>query len=129
VWQHVAVPFFEGGDRLPALDPGLGSWYLPLVTLALELGHAVWIYRAGGTWPAAWANLALTLLLAVPTIVLLLDGSIFDPELATHFTWDAEIVEKVLRGIAVGVGLVSSRTRASAPDTPGPRPCRAAAGC
>ncbi|WP_146825922.1 hypothetical protein [Aeromicrobium flavum] len=110
VWQHVSPPFVEDGDRLAVLDPDLWSWYLPLVlvTLALELAHAVWVYRRGWTWPAAWANLGLTLLFAVPTIALLLDGSIVNPELVAHFDWDPAVVEQVLRGIAVGVGLVSA---------------------
>ena len=90
-------------------DPQLWSWYLPLVlvTLALELGHALWIHRTGWTWPAAWANLALTLLFAVPTIVLLLDGALVNPDLVAYLEWDRDITQKAMNGIAAGVGLVS----------------------
>lgn len=110
VWQQVSSPIVEGGDTIAAIDPELWSWYLPLVlvTLALELAHAVWVYRGGWTWPAAWAHLGLTLLFAVPTILLLLDGSIVNPELVAHFDWDGPLVDRVLRGIAVGVALVSA---------------------
>lgn len=109
VWQHFGSPFFADGERIPMADPDLWSWYLPLVllTLALELGHLLWIHRTGWTWPAAWANLVLTLLFAVPTIVLLLDGAIVNPDLVTHLGWDADVTQKAMNGIAVGVGLVS----------------------
>ncbi|SKB06303.1 HAAS signaling domain-containing protein [Aeromicrobium choanae] len=109
IWQHVGSPFFADGERIPMADPDLWSWYLPLVlvTLGLELLHLLWVYRAGWTWPAAWANLALTLLFAVPTIVLLLDGAIVNPDLVAHLGWDAGITQKAMNGIAAGVGLVS----------------------
>lgn len=109
IWQHFGSPFFDDGERIPMADPELWSWYLPLVlvTLALELVHLVWIHRAGYTWAAAWANLGLALLFAVPTIALLLDGSIVNPELVAHLDWDPDTLDTVLRGIAVGVGLVT----------------------
>lgn len=109
VWQHVASPFFDDGERIPMADPALWSWYLPLVlvTLALELGHAVWIHRTGWTWPAAWTNLALAALFAVPTIVLLLDGAIVNPDLVAHLEWDADVTQQAMNAVAIGVGLVS----------------------
>lgn len=109
IWQHFGSPFFKDGERIPMADPDLWSWYLPLVlvTLVLELVHLVWIHRTGYTWAAAWANLGLALLFAVPTIALLLDGSIVNPELVAHLDWDADTLDTVLRGIAVGVGLVT----------------------
>lgn len=110
VWQHVGSPFSEGGEQIPMADPDLWSWYLPLVllTLALELGHLLWIHRTGWTWSAAWANLALTLLFAVPTIALLLDGALVNPALVTHLEWDADITQQVMNWIAVGIALVSA---------------------
>jgi len=110
VWQHVRSPFFEDGERIPLADPDLWSWYLPLVltTLALELGHALWLHRSGWTWPAAWANLALSLAFAVPTIWLLLDGALVNPDLVAHLGWDPDITQKSMNAIAAGVGLVSA---------------------
>lgn len=108
VWQHVRPPSLDG-ERLPLADPDLWSWYLPLVllTLALELVHLLWIHRTGWTWPAAWANLALTLAFAVPTIVLLLDGALVNPDLVAHLEWDAGVTQDVMNAVAAGIALVS----------------------
>lgn len=108
LWQHFGSPFFEDGERIPMADPDLWSWYLPLVlaTLALEAVHLWWIHRTGWTWPAAWANLAITALFTVPTVVLLLQGSIINPDLSVHLGWDPEIQDNVSRGIAVAFGLL-----------------------
>ncbi|MCL3837850.1 hypothetical protein [Aeromicrobium duanguangcaii] len=108
VWQQVRPPSIDG-ERLPLADPDLWSWYLPLllVVLALEVGHALWIHRAGWTGVTATANLALSLLFAIPTIVLLLDGSLVNPELVAHLDWDSEIVRQVSKGSAFVIALVS----------------------
>lgn len=108
LWQHFGSPFVEDGERIPMADPVLWDWYLPLVlvTLALEALHLAWIHVTGWTWPAAWANLAITALFTVPTVVLLLQGAIVNPDLATHFGWDPQIQANVERGVAVGFGLI-----------------------
>lgn len=108
IWQHVASPFFDDGERIPIADPALWNWYLPLVllTLVLEGAHLAWIHRTGWTWPAAWANAAVNLVFTVPTVVLLLEGTMVNPDLVTHLGWDPEIVDNVLRGTAVGLALL-----------------------
>lgn len=108
LWQHFGSPFREDGERIPMADPALWSWYLPLVllTLVLEGVHLAWVHRSGWTWPVAWANVVVNLLFTVPTLVLLLDGTILNPDLVALLDWDREVVDQVLRAIAVGVGLV-----------------------
>lgn len=108
VWQHVGSPFVENGERIPMADPDLWSWYLPLVlvTLAMEAGHLVWVHRTGWTWSAAWANLVVTALFTIPTVVLLLQNALLNPELTAHLGWEVDAQAKVLRAIAVGTGLV-----------------------
>lgn len=110
VWQHVGSPFFEDGERIAMADPSLWSWYLPLVlvVLALELGHALWLYRTGWTWATAWANLALGLLFAVPTIIVLLRDEMINPQLVAHLSWDTGIVANAMTGIAASVALISA---------------------
>lgn len=110
VWQHVGSPFFEDGERIAMADPALWSWYLPLVlvVLALELGHALWLYRSGWTWTTAWANLALGLLFAIPTVIVLLHDEMLNPDLVAHLSWDPQIVANAMTGIAAGVALISA---------------------
>jgi len=107
VWQHFGSPFSEDGERIPMADPDLWSWYLPLVlvTLALEAVHLWWVHVTGWTWPAAWANLVVTALFTVPTMVLLLQGTMVNPDLTAHLGWDPDVQDKVLRGVAVAIGL------------------------
>lgn len=108
VWQHFGSPFSEDGETIPLADPDLWSWYLPLVllTLVLEAVHLTWVHLRGWTRSAAWANLAISVLFTVPTIVLLLQGSIVNPDLAAHLDWDPQIQENVMRGTAVAFGLL-----------------------
>ncbi|WP_313404312.1 hypothetical protein [Aeromicrobium sp.] len=110
IWQHVGSPFAEGGEAIPMADPALWSWYLPLVlvVLALELGHALWLYRTGWTMATAWANVGLGLLFAVPTVALLLDDALLNPDLVAHLSWDPEVVTNAMTGIAAAVVLVSA---------------------
>lgn len=109
IWQHFGSPFSEDGERIPMADPDLWSWYLPLVllVLALEVIHLVWVHRVGWTWTTATANLALSLAFAIPTIVLLLDNSLVNPDLVAHLNWDPEITKKVMNGVAVSIAAVS----------------------
>lgn len=110
VWQHVGSPFSSGGERIPLADPGLWRWFLPLVlvTLALELAHALWIHATGWSWPAAVANATITLAFAVPTIIVLTDNALINPDLIAHLGWNAETVAQTLQWTALGVGLVAA---------------------
>ncbi|MTB88356.1 hypothetical protein H9L21_01470 [Aeromicrobium senzhongii] len=110
LWQHFGSPFFEDGDRIAMIDPDLWSWYLPWVlgVLALELLHLLWVYRSGWTWTTAWANVVLSLLFAIPTIALLLDNALINPELVAHLSsWDPEYIATSMKWSAAIVALVS----------------------
>lgn len=79
VWQHVSSPL---GDGVPALDPDLWSFWLPLI-LALLVAEGVFEvvkYRLAGWSPAlATVNVALGALFAAPPVYLAADDRLINP--------------------------------------------------
>ena len=91
VWQHVfTVIRDDAGDRLPILSPDLWSFWLPflLVLAAVEIVFTVVTFRQG-IWNQASAivNLALSVVFAIPVVVLTARGDLLNPALFDHLGW------------------------------------------
>jgi hypothetical protein len=113
VWQQFYSVFENAaGNPVPLLNPELWSFWLPyfLFLLALEAVFLVVTYRTGTwTWGAAWANVALNLLFAVPAVWLVLGGALFNPEFMNKLGWLQEgRANFVVPGIVAGVLVVSA---------------------
>lgn len=91
VWQHFRSPLHDADGRaVPLLDPALWSFWLPYLIVVLLVGAGVeWMrYRARGwTWGYFAANTVLDLAFAVPVIVLLAAGSLFNPAFTSAVDW------------------------------------------
>ncbi|GIJ10272.1 permease prefix domain 1-containing protein [Micromonospora andamanensis] len=89
-WQHVQSVVGPDGDRLPILDPALWTFWLPLLLVVLLASIVMEIakYRARRwTWPLVAVNAVLSLAFAVPTIWLLLNDRLLNPEFVARFAW------------------------------------------
>jgi len=108
LWQHFRSPLVEDGERIPLADPDLWSWYLPLVlfVLALEAVHCLWIHRTGWTWAAAHANTAIGLLFTIPTVVLLAQDALVNPDVVAHQNWDPAVTADVMGWVALGIAVI-----------------------
>jgi hypothetical protein len=112
VWQQVASPVVSDGSAIPVLDPALWSSWLPwfIAVIVLEMAFAVWLYRAREwTWRHAAANVALNLAFAVPAIVLLQSGRLFNPEFIATMVeggW-ADAESHLVAVTTVGIAVVS----------------------
>ncbi len=115
VWQQTSSPVTSGGESVPVLDPALWSGWIPwlLVVLAADAVVALLAYRRG-RWSTglALANVALDLAFAVPLLLLLRDGSLFNPafvDVLVEGGWaDAERDLNLSTAIGVVVVLVWS---------------------
>jgi hypothetical protein len=120
VWQQTSSPVTSGGESVPVLDPALWSGPLPwlLLVLAGQAVVVVLVHRRGSwTRGLAVANLALDLAFAVPLLLLLRGGSLFNPEfvdLLVEGGWaDAERDLNLSTAIGVLVVLVWEGVEAS----------------
>jgi hypothetical protein len=90
IWQQVS-PFVQGDDgtAIPVFDPALWSFWLPwfLGLIAAEALFAVWIYRQGWSWAGAVVNFVLGLAFAVPAVVLVFEGALFNPAFLNAVDW------------------------------------------
>ncbi|GAB3844123.1 permease prefix domain 1-containing protein [Micromonospora andamanensis] len=89
-WQHFQSVVGPDGDRLPILDPALWTFWLPLLLVVLLASIVMEIakYRARRwTWPLVAVNAVLSLAFAVPTIWLLLNDRLLNPEFVARFAW------------------------------------------
>ena len=81
VWQQTSSPVVSAGSSVPVLDPDLWAGPLPwlLLVLVAQAVVAVVAYRRG-RWSTglAVANVLLDLAVAVPVLVLLRTGRLFD---------------------------------------------------
>jgi hypothetical protein len=115
VWQQTSSPVVRSGDSVPVLDPALWSGVLPwlLLVLAAQVVVVVLAHRRGrwGTGLGA-ANVALDLAFAVPVLLVLRSGDLFNPAFVTVLVeggWaDAERDLTVATAIGVVVVLVWS---------------------
>lgn len=125
VWQHIGSPFIGAEGRIPVFSPDLWSPWLAivLVLLAAEALHAVWLYRAGWTWPVAAVNAVIAVAFAAVVVPLLLQHRVLNPELITHLGWaGATDRGDVIAAVAIiaitvweiGNGLVKAARRAKA---------------
>ena len=115
VWQQTSSPVTSDGESVPVLDPALWSGWIPwlLLVLAAQAVVAVLVYRRG-RWSRglALANIALDLAFAVPLLLLLRAGSLFNPafvDVLVEGGWaDAERDLNLSTAIGVVVVLVWS---------------------
>jgi len=115
VWQQTSSPVTSDGESVPVLDPALWSGALPwlLLVLAAQAVVVVLVHRHG-TWSRglAVANIVLDLAFAVPLLLLLRSGSLFNPafvDVLVEGGWaDAERDLNLSTAIGVGVVLVWS---------------------
>ncbi|HET7820233.1 MAG TPA: permease prefix domain 1-containing protein [Ornithinibacter sp.] len=111
VWQQTSSPVTSGGDPVPVLDPALWSGALPwlLLVLAAQAVVAVIAYRRG-RWSTglAAASIALDLAFALPVLLLLRAGGLFNPvfvEVLVEGGW-ADAERDLTVGTALGVVVV-----------------------
>ena len=115
VWQQTSSPVTSDGESVPVLDPALWSGALPwlLLVLAAQAVVVVLVHRHA-TWSRglAVANIVLDLAFAVPLLLLLRSGSLFNPafvDVLVEGGWaDAERDLNLSTAIGVGVVLVWS---------------------
>jgi len=115
IWQQTSSPVTSAGESVPVLDPALWSGALPwlLVVLAAEAVVAGIAYRRG-RWSTglAVANVVCDLAFALPLLVLLVAGDLFNEafvDLLVEGGWaDAERDLSVSTGLGVVVVLVWS---------------------
>ena len=115
VWQQTSSPVVRSGDSVPVLDPALWSGVLPwlLLVLAAQVVVVVLAHRRG-RWSTGLgaANVALDLAFAVPVLLVLRSGDLFNPAFVTVLVeggWaDAERDLTVVTAIGVVVVLVWS---------------------
>jgi hypothetical protein len=94
VWDRlVGLAWVEGagwtGEWMPVLDPALWPWWVAALFAAMAataaLSVLVWA-RGGWTYPLATGNALLNVVVAGPTIWLLAQDRLFNPELVTALT-------------------------------------------
>jgi len=115
LWQQTSSPVTRDGEPVPVLDPALWSGVLPWLVLVLagQAVVAVIAYRRG-RWstPLALAEVALDLAFAVPVLLLLWAGALFNPSFVGVLVasgWaDAQCDLTVTTAIGVVVVLVWS---------------------
>ncbi|HYJ26931.1 MAG TPA: permease prefix domain 1-containing protein [Nocardioides sp.] len=115
VWQQTSSPVTSDGEPVPVLDPALWSGVLPwlLLVLAGQAVVAVAVHRRG-RWSTglAVANIALDLAFALPLLLVLRAGTLFNPDFVDVLVdggWvDAERDLTVSTAIGVVVVLVWS---------------------
>lgn len=95
VWQQLSSVFLAAdGSPIPMLNPALWTFWLPyfFAVLALTVVHAAVLYRTG-RWTVALAVTSglLNLAGAVPLIVLIATGRLFNPEFFARFEWDGVV--------------------------------------
>ena len=115
VWQQTSSPVTSDGEPVPVLDPALWSGVLPwlLLVLAAQAVVAVAVHRRG-RWSTglAVAHIALDLAFALPLLLVLRAGTLFNPDFVDVLVdggWvDAERDLTVSTAIGVVVVLVWS---------------------
>ncbi|WP_262852872.1 HAAS signaling domain-containing protein [Mumia quercus] len=110
IGQQTSSPIRFDGESIPALDPGLWAWWIPivLVLIALEVVFTLWVHVKGWTWLAAAVNAALGAAFVAATLPALRSGDFLNPELVERLGWSASTLDNVLQGIIVGVLLVTA---------------------
>ncbi len=81
VWQQTSAPLRSGGEVVPVLDPALWSGWIPwlLLVLLAQAVLAIVVFRHGRwTTPLATVSVLLDLAFAVPLLVLLRSGDLFN---------------------------------------------------
>jgi len=111
LWQQTSSQVTTGGDSVPVLDPALWSGVLPLVLLVLagQVVVNVAAYRRG-RWSLglAAAEVALDVAFAVPVLMLLWAGTLFNPvfiDVLVDGGW-ANAERDLTATTAIGVGVV-----------------------
>ncbi len=81
VWQQLRPSITADGERVPALDPDLWSFWLPLVLvlLVVEIGFEVVKYRLGWSVRLATANTVLAAVFAAPLVYLAATERLLNP--------------------------------------------------
>ena len=110
LWDQFVGFVFVGGEGVPLIDPALWANWIPvlLALLVAEAGFAIVLYRTGRWTPAlAIVNVVLALGFAVPLIVLIAQGSLFNPAFfdAASGTDAAEVASVV--GIVVACSIAA----------------------
>ena len=115
LWQQTSSPVTRGGESVPVLDPALWSGVLPwlVLVLAAQAVVAVTAYRRGRwTTQLAAAQVVLDLAFAVPVLLLLRAGNLFNPSFVDVLVaggWvNAERDLTLTTAVAVAVVLVWS---------------------
>lgn len=121
----------DGGDRLPLLDAGLWSGWLPLILLSVVLSIALEIVKlvtGRWTWGLAVGNLLASALFLVAAGWPAVQRELLNPDLVASFGWDADAYRYASIGITIGVaaallysvidGFVSAARHARSPIEP-----------
>ncbi|EOM74454.1 hypothetical protein DW322_01450 [Rhodococcus rhodnii] len=89
VWQHFGSPIFDGGERIPILDPELWNTLLPFVfgLIVVEMAQTVWVFRAGYTRATAVLNAVVCLGWVGIGVWLFTSDTLFNPQFVEHLGW------------------------------------------
>jgi hypothetical protein len=81
VWQQLRPSITLDGERVPALDPDLWSFWLPLilVLLLVELAFEVVKFRSGWSYRLASVNTVLAAVFAAPLVYLAATEQLLNP--------------------------------------------------
>jgi len=110
VWDQTIGFGGWGVDAAPFLYPGLWPWWIAglFVLMAIEAGIRVIAYLVGRwTIPLAVANALVGLAVAVPAIILLVNGQLINPEFFPSVIADQSSAAEVtvIVGILTGFGI------------------------
>lgn len=109
VWQQTSSPVRADGEVVPVLDPALWSGLIPwlLALLALQAVLAVLAYRRRRWTPALGAaSIVADLAFALPVLVLLDRGELFDPAFVAALAAGGWAGAGQQLGVSVSVGVV-----------------------
>lgn len=113
IWQQFRSPFTDtAGTPIPTLDPGLWSFWIPVMLTGLLASAVIEIlrYRAGGwSWPFVGLNAAADLLFALPLVWLAATDSLLDPEFVGRLVdlgWTDAALHLKVSVIVITVGVV-----------------------
>jgi hypothetical protein len=82
VLQHPRSPIYQGGERLPLLDPALWSFWLPLILVLIAVEMSLEVLKfALKTWTPRRATISLAVgaLFAAPGVYLAATSQLFNP--------------------------------------------------
>lgn len=109
IWQELrGVIETSSGERVPLIDSGLWSSWLPLLValLVADMVFAALAYRRRRwTWPLVAGVSVADVAFAAPLIWLLLDDRLLDPRFVAEVDWLGEADHLHVVGIAVAVSI------------------------